>query len=179
MNRINTLVIASLAGAFTSLVAVAGTDYVQRQGERGWIFHTLSKEMPTPISKQKPGSIDYDYTYVQNPDSVSLLFSIELDKAYKPISTDIQTCDTTYTYTPELIYADPKGKGFKCRMKISFPYSDWQDIYSCTTPFKIILLFGNDSISESYIFGFSGKKWEKHRKDLQQLLETIKYNIGK
>lgn len=135
--------------------------------------------MPTPVPKQKPASIDYDYTYVQDPDTVSLLFSIELEKPYRPASTEIQTCDTIYTYTPELIYADPKGKGYKCRLKISFPFTNWQTMYDCTIPFKLIINFENSNSPISYVFGFSGKKWENHRKDAQQLLEIIKYNTGK
>lgn len=154
-------------------------DYVQRQSEKGWVFHMFCKKMPSAVSKQKPGAVEYDYTYVEGPDSVSLLMTIELPAAYKPVRAEFRACGAVDAYESGLIYADSKGKGYKCRIKTSFPFDDWVRMYSCSDPFRLSLVFDGGSGYVSYVFGFAGRQWEKHRSEVSRFQQTIKYNTGK
>lgn len=178
MRYINRLFLVCLSAVCTVFVITAD-NYVQRLSEKGHIFHMFSKKMPSGVRNQKPKAIEYDYTYVEMPDSVSLLLTVELPAAYKPTEVEFQTCDTVYNYRSDLIYADPKGKGYKCRIKTMFPFCDWQRIYLCENPFVLILKFQSGTSRISYSFGFPAKHWEKERNEIAKFQDIIRLNTGK
>lgn len=164
---------------FSTLIISAGpgSDYVHRLGSEGWVYYVFSSKMPATNDTKNPKNIEYDYTYVQKPDSVFLLCTIQTNGYQRPNMTNILCCDTIYNIKPELIYANPYKDGFKCRLKISFQYETWERMYHCDKPFILRFIFGNSENQLKYDFGFSKKKWEKERKKILAVQEAIKFGV--
>lgn len=158
---------------------VQASDYVQRLGSKGWVYHTFSKKMPSIEKGQKPKSIDYDYTYIEQPDSVNLLCTIDLSDNYRPENVEICTRDTAMRFIPEIIYADPSKSGYECRMKIPMSFNDWMMMYDSATPFIIRFNMSKGDSRISYSFGYKNKKWDSDRLNIIRLQHAIKFRTQK
>lgn len=178
-NRYSTIFLLLSTLSFHSGIRAEAADYVQRLGAKGWIYHTFNKKMPSIDKRQKPKSIDYDYTYVEQPDSVNMLCTIDLTDSYRPYKVEICTPDTVMRFTPEIIYADPTKSGYECRLRIPMSFNDWKAMYDTTVPFIIRFKMANGDSHISYSFGFNGKKWESDRLKITRLQQAIEFSKRK
>lgn len=169
------LAVAVVSGLISLSGAGSGTDYVQRLGAKGWIYHTFNKRLPATDKKQKIRNIKYDYTYIEQPDSVNLLLTIQLPEAHRPDHIRISCGDTTYVMPSEIIYADPIKEGFKCRIKTSFTFEAWQKMYTCEQAFTLTVNCRLGGEHKSYVFGYSKKRWKSERNKIISLQKAIKY----
>lgn len=160
--------------------AGVGNMYVQRHGRDGWLFFVFSQKMPAVKGNSSAKNLEYDYTYLESSDSVTLLATMKTDLSQRPLSASIMTCDTVYNAPVEMIYATPKGKGFVYRIKTVMPFRIWEKMYDCRKPFVIKYCFsdGDNGFFEC-AFGYPEGKWKGNRKKMGMILETVKFNTGK
>lgn len=171
-------IISFLAVTFIlALTSGIGGMYVQQHGEYGWLFHVFSQKMPSSDKKIK--SIAYDYTYVQNTDSVTMLSTFISSVAMKPLSATISSETCSFEEPVEMLYLKPKGKEFEYRLKFTMSFEQWDDLYNCEKPFVVTYNFSNSVQSESFSFSYSQGKWNSNRKKLLQIINTIKLNTEK
>ena len=152
--------------------------YVQRQSEQGWVFYIFEQKMNS-IDKQSPSkNIVYDYTYVEDKDSVSMLSTIVLRDVARPMKVVIATERGIYDFEPEQIYVNTKGDKMVYRLKIGMPFNVWEKIYYSSTPFKLTYEFEREKDGLPLCFNFSNKKeWGSLRENMQKILGLIKLNI--
>lgn len=160
--------------------AGVGNMYVQRHGSEGWLFFVFSQKLPAVKGNVLAKNIEYDYTYLESTDSVTLLATLRTNLAQKPVYSVIDFCDTSYKAPAELIYASPKGKGFVYRIKTVMPFGIWERMYACSEPFVVSYEFSSDSVSMvKCSFGYSLGKWKDNRVKMASIIETVKFNTGK
>lgn len=160
--------------------AGVGSMYVQRRGADGWLFFVFSQRLPALKGNNLAKSIEYDYTYLESTDSVTILATLKTGFSSKPVSTRINYCGSSYEAPSELIYATPKGKGFVYRIKTTIPFDVWDQMYSCPVPF--IISFGFSGAGERLMqcsFGYSAGKWKSNRDKMETIIESVKFNTGK
>lgn len=154
--------------------------FVQRQRSDGWLFFIFSQKMPAVKGNALAKNIDYDYTFLESTDSVTLLATLRTDVACKPTYSAIEFCDTSYTTPVELIYALPKGKGFVYRIKTVIPFEIWYKMYQCSNPFVLTYGFpGNGTASLECKFGYTSGKWKSNRDNIARIIEAVRFNTGK
>lgn len=102
--------------------------------------------------------------------------SIEIPYVSDFESASLTYCEESYSSNIEKIYIDANGNGFFYRIGITIPYKIWEALYNCATPFTLSIGLSNRQSNDSLNFGYSGKKWEKHRTDLNKILEIIRFN---
>lgn len=173
------IILSSIAICMTILLCAAGFNdaFVQRQTEKGWLFHIFSQKMPSIDKKSK--ELKYDYTYLQQTDSVTMLASMVTKSPFTPDSLLITYCGRTYSAPAELIYLTPGKNKFDIRIKASIPYQIWYDIYSCADPFKVQYTIRGGDSSDTYSFGYNSKKWKSNRDRNFTIINSIKINTGK
>lgn len=172
------LLIILIPISLTLLSSGAGSDYVFRLGEKGWIYYIFSSKMSSCLDTKNPKNIEYDYTYVEIPDSVSMLTTIKIKDAYKPYMTIINSCDISYKIYPEIIYANPKGSDFIFRLKNEMPFEIWEKMYDCDKPFTITFKFLNVNDTINYHFRIDNKKWGKEKIKIQNVQHAINMTKG-
>lgn len=152
--------------------------YVQRQSDHGWVFYIFEQKMNS-IDKQSPSkSIVYDYTYVEDTDSVSMLSTIVLRDVAKPMKVVIATEGGLYDFEPEQIYVNTKGDKMVYRLKIGIPFKVWEKIYYSSSPFKLTYEFEGEKDGLPLTFNFSNKKeWGSLSENMQKIIGLIKLNI--
>lgn len=151
--------------------------YVQRQTENGWLFHIFSQEMPSLDKKSK--DLKYDFTYLQQTDSATLLATMVTEAPCTPDSLKISYCGHTYSAPTELVYFTPGKKKFDIRVKAAIPYQIWNDIYSCTDPFVMQFSMRDGDTLYIYSFGYNDKKWKTNRNKIYRIISSIKINTGR
>lgn len=163
----------------TIMLCSAGLNdaFVQRQTEKGWLFHIFSQKMPSLDKKSK--DIKYDFTYLQQTDSVTLLASMETASSCTPDSIKISYCGITYSAPAELLYLTPNKKIYNIRVKATIPYQIWYDIYKCTSPFILQYTMHDGNTLHTYSFGYNNKKWKSNREKNLTIINSIKINTGK
>ena len=181
VNPIKTLLWISLMIVSVQGLQAKLTDkYVSRKGEKGYIFHIFEQDLNSSPSNKISGKIKYDYTYVQETDSVSFLSTLTLPTDYyKPQEISIQTCGSTYSETPEIIYVQPQKNKIQYRLKINIPYQIWEEMINCTEPYQLHYTFGTENGNVNLNFEYPGSKWAKIRKDLSEILRVIKISANK
>lgn len=150
--------------------------YVMRNSHQGNLVHIFEQKMPKETNDYKISDIKYDYTYVENPDSVTFLSYITLPQSETPISISFQNKEIEYSQKPELIFVQPKGKKFKYRLKIVIPFNIWKILYENSDPFYIKYSFERTEEKFDYVFGYKGKKWESHRQKILEIINIIELN---
>lgn len=171
-----------VAGAALICLCAAGVGnmFVQRHGSDGWLFFVFSQKLPALKGNDLSKQIDYDYTFLESTDSVTLLATLRTDISRRPTCSQVNFCDTTYTAPVELIYATPKGKGFVYRIKTVMPFRIWESMYACSEPFVITYEFSGVNASPvKCSFGYSIGKWKDNRAKMTSIIETVKFNTGK
>lgn len=148
--------------------------FVQRKGEFGWVFHVFSQKMPS--ADKKCPDLQYDYTYTQKNDSVTMLTTLILPDALIPDEAAITMADSTTHYPLSMVYIDPKGSKFEYRLSCVMPLSQWEKMYASPTPFTLTFTMKEPNDTRSYSFKCKDKKWESTRNKMQQIIFTIKLN---
>ena len=161
---------------FALLCSGISNMYVMRNSHQGNLIYIFEQKMPRETSNQKVSDIKYDYTYVENPDSVTFLSFITLPQSETPVSISFQNNDHEYNQEPELIFVQPKGKKFQYRLKISMPYNVWKSLYENSMPFIIKYTFNSKGKIEEYSFGYKGKKWASNRQKILEIINIIELN---
>ena len=150
--------------------------YVMRNSHQGNLVHIFEQKMPKETSNNKVSDIKYDYTYVEEPDSVTFLSYITLQQSETPISISFQNNELEYNQKAELIFVQPKGKKFQYRLKITIPFKIWKSFYDNVQPFQIKYNFESKGEMVDYIFGYKGKKWESNRQKILEIINIIELN---
>jgi len=173
------ILFSSIAICITILLCAAGFNdaFVQRQTEKGWLFHIFSQKIPSLDKKSK--DLKYDFTYLQQTDSVTILASMSRESSCTPDSLIITYCGHTYSAPAELLYLTPDKNKFDIRIKASIPYQVWHDIYSCVNPFILQYTMRNGDLLYTYSFGYNSKKWKSNRQKIYTIINSIKINTGK
>ncbi|MDE7438238.1 MAG: hypothetical protein K2M93_07100 [Muribaculaceae bacterium] len=163
------------------LVSGIGNMYVQRKGEHGWVFHIFTQKMSAKSNQHNvAGHVDFDYTFVEDTDSVSMLSTVKFPIGTKPVSIDIVSAGKSYNFSPEIIYVKPKGKmSLEYRFKISFPFSIWNEIYESPLPFSLQYNTILQETEHTASFGYDKSKWGANQKKMLAIIEIIKYNTNK
>lgn len=168
------LLIAVLSGASIRKM------YVQANGEYGWVFHVFSQKLPSPIKNQQPKSIMYDYTYVEQTDSVAILCTIRLSGAERIGTVGINSCDVASSTVPEMVYVQPWKNGIEYRLRTYIPFKMWEQIYDCPAPFTLSFhVASSGDTSQAYVFSIPDKQWGKNREKIVSIMNIIKLNTGK
>lgn len=169
-----------LATATTPAAARLNDQYVQRQTEQGWLFHIFSKKIPADRQRKNAnGSAQIDYTYLQQPDSVTILATIQLDNPLTPDSLSIHSCDTTYNAPAELIYVNPAGRHYNYRLRARIPFDAWSAIYACPQPFTITFSLTGPQGPHTCSYSHPARKWPKEQQQIQRIIHLIRQNTGK
>lgn len=168
-----------LACLFSVLWCSAGINsmYVQKNGDNGWLFHIFSQKMPSTDKKAK--TLEYDYTYLEQTDSVTLLSTVITRTAGKPLTTTIAYCGEEYKAATGLIYLRSKGKNFEIRTSTVIPFAVWEAMYSSPQPFTLTYTMEQGGTTVDMTFGYSSGKWSGNSGKLRQIISTIRINTGK
>lgn len=150
--------------------------YIMRNSHEGKLIHVFEQKMPNEKSDSKIPDIKYDYTYIENQDSVSFLSYITLSQSEIPNSITFQNNEIDYKQDVELIFVRPKGKNFQYRLKIKFPFKIWKSLYEDPIPFKIIYSFNRNGQIVDYNFRYGSKKWDRNRKKILEIINIIIMN---
>lgn len=161
-----------------SVIFCAGINnrYVMRNSHQGTLVHIFEQKMPKEQPNKVSSDIKYDYTYLEESDSVTFLSYISLAQVQTPISISFLNDQIDYTQKVELIFVQPKGKKFQYRLKITIPFQTWKNFYESTSPFKVKYLFDNNGHIENYVFGYKGKKWISNRDNMIEIIRIIELN---
>lgn len=151
--------------------------YLQHQSERGNVVFVFEQKMDAADKNQGVKNIAYDLTYVEEPDSVSILSTIKLKQAEKPDKITITNGTEEYTSEPEVIFVNAKGKDTVYRLKVVVPFAFLCQIYAAPEAYKIIYTFSNGNRKKNYVF--ADKKWTKQKETMNALLDIIKLNTGR
>lgn len=150
--------------------------YVMRNSHEGNLVYIFEQKMPKVNTDNKITDIKYDYTYVENPDSVTFLSYITLPQSENPVSISFQNNEIEYSQKTELIFVQPKGNKFQYRLKISLPFNIWKSLYEDPIPFRIQYSFDRNGQFVDYVFGYKGKKWESNRQKILEIINIIELN---
>ncbi len=161
------------------LLCTAGINsmYVQKHGDNGWLFHIFSQKMPSKDKKAK--NLEYDYTYLEQTDSVTLLSTIISKNACRPVTATISYCDTQYSVKTDLVFLRPKGKNFEIRTGIVIPFDVWEAMYMCPQPFTLTYAMEYGNTPTDITFGYNTGKWRDNSRKIRQIISAVKINTGK
>ena len=154
--------------------------YVARKGENGYVFHIFEQDIKSSDSNKISDKVKYDYTYVQETDSISFLSTLTVPSTfYKPQELYIQTCGQIYSEKSEIIYVKPQKNKLQYRLKITIPFKLWEEMITCIEPYQLSYSFETENGNVDINFKYPGSKWAKIRKDLSEILRIIKISISK
>lgn len=136
---------------------------------------SIKKSELTNICKN---NLSYDYTYLDSKDSVTILMTITTSVPYKPdrinITYNLGTQKKSISRNAEILYVESQKKYWKTRVRASFKYDEWTDIYNSLTP--ITICFTSDTEKHKIEYMDSQKKWEKVSIKFIKLFQLINYN---
>ena len=150
--------------------------FILRQSTKGVLVYVMEQKMNCLKTGNKVKSIKYDYTYLQNPDSVTFLSTILLPSSQSPVSITFKNENIDYTEPVDLIFVKSKGKNFQYRLQIKLPYSLWKELYSNSSPFTIRYTFASEGAEVFYDFGYKEKKWQENREKINHIINIINLN---
>ena len=153
--------------------------FVQRHTDHGWVFYVFEQKMSSIDKRQFPKEIAYDYTYVEESDSVSMLSTVVLNSPAKPVRVKISAEKSEYAFIPEQVFVNTKGNKMVYRLKIEIPFSFWEKMYFSQMPFKVSYDFmGGETIS-TYAFAEKPAKWNSVSNKMKSIIGIIKLNVDK
>ncbi len=181
MERIFILIFTLIIGAGTTLQSKSINNmFVQRSVGDESLFYIFPQTLPAyKDTKSESKSLDYDYTYVQKNDSVTMLISLTLKAPVKKIKAEITCNNAVYRFEPELLFAKPKGNKLVYRLRLSMPYKDFENINMSPTPFVLSFYYGINEKESILNFGYNQKKWNENRQKMTSILNLININTGK
>lgn len=151
--------------------------FVQRQGDFGWLFYVFSQKIPS--ADKKCPDLKYDYTYIEQTDSVTVLSTLILPSALIPVEATISIGDSTTSYKLNSVYIEPKGKKFEYRLRFAIPMSKWEQMYESPNPFILYFTLQNKLSNLSFQFAYPQNKWNSNREKMNQIIYTVKLNTNK
>ena len=154
--------------------------FVHRSAGEESLFFIFTQNLPAcKETRTIAKSIDYDYTYLQKTDSVTMLLTLPLHYTATGISAEIKTDKESYTFVPELIYAEPKKGKIIYRLRLNMPYEAFVDMYSSTNPFIVSFNYDCSGREENVCFRYDDKKWLDNKEKLLSIIDLINLNTGK
>ena len=174
---------ASAAAALVMSVALPSEgrlreDYVQQQTDAGWLFHVFSRKLPAAPG-HRGAAARVDYTYLERPDSVTVLATLRLESALTPQEAEAVWCGGSCTVALEQLYVQPAGKGYDYRLRARLPFGVWAGMYACDTPFTLTFRFAGAQGEVSRVYGYSPKSWTGERRRMEGILQMVRQNTGK
>ena len=142
--------------------------YVMNTCDKYRIYYTYSKYMDKNCKGVK--DLDYDFTYVDTDDYISMLATCS--------SLDYTKVDSMLIILPNMecgkfalenLYYEKKNKYWNNRFKCIIPYDFFMKMYENESAYTLRLEAGN---SVSLEFKDKPKKWEK-RRDTYRFVQTI------
>ncbi|MDE6368117.1 MAG: hypothetical protein K2K94_02645 [Muribaculaceae bacterium] len=154
--------------------------YVQRTGAEGSLFFIFKQDLPALKNTEKIAKkISYDYTYLEQTDSVAMLMTLHLPVVIKNIEMTVAYNNSHYSDAAELIYVAAKGNKFEYRLRFMMPFHVFEKMYATDTPFVIKIQGNSDGKESAYEFGYNSKKWINARKNLSTIINIIRLNTHK
>lgn len=129
-----------------------------------------------PVIGEKNGvkNLKYDFTYVEETDSVSYLSTLRTQQFEVPDSVAIHYCGQEYISKAEIIYITPKGKLMECRVRAMLPFDVWHGMYQCATPYVVEYRFNKSG--RCFVFGIRPNKWKNESQAVSSIMNIIKLN---
>lgn len=122
----------------------------------------------------KVRKLSYDFTYLDNADSVALLISVYSPHALEDKCLSIrQQGKVDLSLNVEYIARTPQSKGWHNRMRVWLSYKEWEGLYSERDPYRIVVAQPDGS---SLSFATKAKQWEALCKQYQSLFTYIRLN---
>lgn len=122
----------------------------------------------------KARKLSYDFTYLDNADSVALLISVYSPQALEGKSLSIkQPGKADLSLNVEYIARTPQSQRWHNRMRVWLSYKEWEGLYSEREPYRIVVAQPNGS---NLSFATKAKQWETLCKQYQSLFTYIRLN---
>lgn len=122
----------------------------------------------------KTRKLSYDFTYLDDMDSVALLVSVYSSHALEAKSVSIkQQGKADLSLGVEYIARTPKSKLWHNRMRIWLPYKVWEGFYVERAPYQLVFTLPDGS---TLSFATKAKHWEELRKQYLDLFTYINLN---
>lgn len=154
--------------------------YVQRTGAEGSLFFIFKQDLPALKNTEKIAKkISYDYTYLEQTDSVAMLVTLLLPTVTKNIEMTVYYNSSEYNDASELIYVAAKGNKFEYRLRFMMPFHVFEKMYAADTPFVIKIQGNSDGKESAYEFGYNSKNWTNNRQKLSSIISIIRLNTHK
>lgn len=154
--------------------------FVHRSAGEESLFFIFSQTLPAcKETRSMSKSIDYDYTYLQKTDSVSMLLSLPLHHTVTGMSVEITSDKESYVFDPELIYAEPRKGKIIYRLRLNMPFETFVDMYSSNAPFIVSINYDYSGHEENVCFSYDQKHWLDNKGKILSIIDLIKINVGK
>ena len=154
--------------------------FVHRSAGDKSLFFIFSQTLPgCKETRSLTKSMDYDYTYLQKTDSVTMLLTLPLQSRATGLLAKITTDKESYIFEPELIYAEPRKGKIIYRLRLNMPFDTFVEMYSSTDPFIVSFNYDCSGREENLCFSYDKKKWLDNKEKLLSIIDLIKLNTGK
>lgn len=154
--------------------------YVQRNAGNECVFFIFSQKIPAlDNTKMHTRNLEYDFTYAQRTDSVSMLLTVVLKEPVKMQQISIVNDNLSVSSAPETIYVKSVGSKMKYRLRLMMPFEEFYQIYNSPNPYTLMLSTENQGKILELMFGYDSKKWVDNSKKMRAIIELIKLNTGK
>lgn len=154
--------------------------YTHRSSSEGSVYFFFPQSMPSDkATKSSAKKINYDFTYVEWTDTVRMLFTVKLKEIVNDYNCQISTCDTSYNFSPALIFADIKGKEIEYRLSVAMPWDVFEEIFSSPMPFILTIETGSDKGKMDLTFRYSESKWKDYQQNMSAIIRIIRLNKKK
>lgn len=143
--------------------------YISMPTIEGNVYHTFPKDFDFNKSQStiQGSKLNYDFTYVSQRDSVDMLMSFTSPQLLKPKAIAFNGGESIQL---EIIYIDQEKSKYKYRIKCTFPYSVWEELFNAVNPISMVISTEDGSHLE---FNCAEKKWNKLRAKFLELFKII------
>lgn len=151
--------------------------YVQTVHPEGLLYFVFPRKMPEANGKKtaarKP--LQYDYTYLDACDSVTLLATVVTGPVFKADSLCIAFAGGEQKKAAaEPIYCQPVKRGWECRVRCRLHRDDWERLYRAEAPFTLTFFSTQSDLRPC--FGDKPRNWPKVCARFVRLQEIIRLN---
>ncbi|MCC8170344.1 MAG: hypothetical protein LIP00_00885 [Parabacteroides sp.] len=154
--------------------------YVQTVHPDGLLYFVFPRKMPEAKNGKavSRAPLQYDYTYLDASDSVTVLLTVVTGPVFKCDSLCIGFASGEQKKAAASpIYCKPVKHGWESRIRSRLHRNDWEQLYQAEQPFTFTL-----SSAESDLrlrFGDQPRKWPQIRTRFVRLQEVIRLNKEK
>lgn len=151
--------------------------YVQTVHPEGLLYFVFPQKMPRQSHEKaavrKP--LQYDYTYLDACDSVTLLATVVTGAAFRADSLCIGFASGEQkTTAAEPIYCQPVKHSWESRIRCRLHRDDWERLYRAEAPFTLTFVSGESDLRPC--FGDKPRNWPKVCARFVRLHEIIRLN---